>query len=103
MAVSKARPIEWVTTPDHGGLRILRAAYPDAVGFATGFSAYSKTTVLLEEDCDASAFLKAHPEIEFKTLPDVGYDYVNRSDGPSRTWAQLRDAANMTPGTRKSA
>lgn len=63
--------MHWIIDPGHGWLEVPLADYPDAIEHGTGFGYYAKDTgtVYLEEDCEAPAFLRAHPEIEWQAIP----------------------------------
>jgi hypothetical protein len=73
---------QWVIDPNHAWLAVSLEAYPDAVEYGTGFGFVdSKASVIyLEEDCEALAFFRAHPEIDPSDLPEQGYE----SDAPCR-------------------
>lgn len=62
----------------HGWLEVSLRQFPDAVECGTGFGYLDATggTIYLEEDCEAAAFLKAHPEARERI-------YVEHYDGES--------------------
>lgn len=62
----------------HGWLEVSLRKYPDALEYGTGFGYLDAEggTIYLEEDCEAGAFLKAHPEARQSI-------YVEHYDGDS--------------------
>ena len=69
--------LHWIVDPGHGWLRVDLRAYPDALDYGTGFGyedIKASHCVFLEEDCEAPAFLAAHPEIDWKRVPSTVMD-----------------------------
>ena len=64
--------IRFVTDSGHGWLEVSLTEYPDAVDFGTGFGYLDESygVIYLEEDCEAGAFLKAHPEARERIYED---------------------------------
>lgn len=56
--------IRFLTDPGHGWLEVSLKAFPDAVEYGTGFGYLDEWSqvIYLEEDLEAGAFLRAHPE-----------------------------------------
>ena len=48
----------------------LRVPLTEVLPFGTGYGYMDKTYAYLEEDCEATAFLNAHPEIDFNSIPE---------------------------------
>lgn len=67
--------VRWVSDPNHGWLAVSLEDYPDAIEYGTGFGYMNEeaNTIFLEEDCEAVAFLTAHPE-----LVDISEEPSNR-------------------------
>ena len=66
--------MKWYADPSHAWLAVSLKEYPDAIQFSTGFGYISPSgkTVYLEEDCEASSFLRAKG-IDSMTLPEKVY------------------------------
>lgn len=64
--------------PGHGWLAVRLSRYPDAEAMASSFSfliaAAGVRYVLLEEDADAAAVMKAHPELDYARIPVTQLD-----------------------------
>lgn len=60
----------WIIDPGHGWLAVPLDTYPDALDHGTGFGYLAPGYAYLEEDCEAPAFLAAHPEIVGWGLPE---------------------------------
>lgn len=56
----------------HGWLAVPLSVFPDALSFSTGFGFFdrSKRVAYLEEDCEAGAFVEAHPEVSWLDVYD---------------------------------
>ena len=68
----------WIATPGHGYLRVTQEEYNFNKGdfIASNYSYQSKDYIYLEEDCDASDFLKAmHPEEWRNVMHDIPESY----------------------------
>lgn len=73
----KAEDLIFISDAGHGWLKVpLEKGLP----FGTGYGYMDKTFAYLEEDCEASAFLKAHPEIDVNKIPEeyVGDEWDGR-------------------------
>jgi hypothetical protein len=70
--------MRWIIDPGHGWLEVPLADYPDAINHGTGFGYYAKaiSMVYLEEDCEASSFLRSHPEIARDVIPCFFLDHL---------------------------
>lgn len=71
----------WIIDPGHGWLAVPLDKYPDALDHGTGFGYVSPDYAYLEEDCEAGSFLRAHPEIDPRSLPvdNLPGDWAGRS------------------------
>ena len=56
-------PLVFVSDPGHGWLQVPLADYPDALNYGTGYGYVDAEHAYLEEDCEAPAFLRAHPDL----------------------------------------
>lgn len=67
----------WITDPGHAWLEVSLEQYPDALDYGTGWGYHDTRRGLayLEEDCEAPAFLAAHPEIDPRALPVYAFDF----------------------------
>lgn len=64
----------WIATPGHGYLQVTQEEYNFNKGdfIASNYSYQSKDHIFLEEDCDASDFLKAmYPEEWRNVMHDI--------------------------------
>ena len=59
----------WIIDPGHGWLAVPLDTYPDALDHGTGYGYASPKWAYLEEDCEAGSFLRAHPEIDSRSIP----------------------------------
>jgi hypothetical protein len=67
--------MRFITDPGHGWLEVSLVEYPDALVHGTGYGYNAGNgMVYLEEDCEAPAFLKAHPEIDRSSIKSKYYD-----------------------------
>lgn len=73
------------TDPGHGWLEVSTLEFPTAKQHASSFSYVSGTTVYLEEDCDATAFLNTLTE-----------KYTLETRNVSRGYHWIRDLARGT-------
>lgn len=83
--------MRYITDAGHGWLEVSLSEYPDAADFGTGFGYLdaAKGLIYLEEDCEAGAFMRAHPEArEGITLVQV--------DGDSAVRQLPRNESRMT-------
>lgn len=70
--------MRYLTDAGHGWLEVSLTEFPDAVDFGTGFGYLDESygVIYLEEDCEAGAFLKVHPEVRERI-------YTEHYDGDS--------------------
>ena len=80
-----------IADPGHAWLEVPLSMYPDALDYGTGFGYLSDGVAYLEEDCEAPAFLKAHPEIDRSTLIYSPMD----DDWPGRRLPRIPDAGRL--------
>ena len=61
-----------MTDAGHGWLEVSLTEFPDAENYGTGFGYLDESygVIYLEEDCEAGAFLKAHPEARERIYED---------------------------------
>jgi hypothetical protein len=74
-----ANPV-WIVDPGHAWLEVDIRQYPDALQYGTGFGYASGHLAYLEEDCEAPAFLRGHPELDSRSLRVLHFD----DDAPCR-------------------
>lgn len=53
----------WISDGGHGWLAVLLEAYPTAIDYGSGYGYMDNTYVYLEEDLEAVAFLRDHPQV----------------------------------------
>lgn len=72
----------------HGWLAVPLADFPDALDFGTGFGYHdvANGTVFLEEDCEAPAFLAAHPDVSWVEVNDG-------TDSPIRSLPRIAESS----------
>jgi hypothetical protein len=73
--------IIWHVDPGHAWLQVPLADYPGALAYGTGYGYWDEENVYLEEDCEAPAFLVAHPEIDPARISGRRYE----DDAPLRS------------------
>ena len=64
----------WHVDPGHAWLQVPIKDYPGAVSYGTGYGYWDDGNVYLEEDCEAPAFLDAHPEIDPQRIGEKMYE-----------------------------
>lgn len=58
--------MRFIADAGHGWLEVSLEEYPDAADYGTGFGYLdaAKGLIYLEEDCEATAFLRAHIDVK---------------------------------------
>ena len=83
--------MRFISDPGHGWLEVATDKYPDAIEYGTGYGYQNGKYIYLEEDCEAPAFLKAHPEIDRSTIKDV-YQTRTRIRGFAANEPRMKEA-----------
>lgn len=71
--------LHWLIDDGHGWLAVPRRDYPDAVNHGTGYGYVSPDGewYYLEEDCEATSFLKAHKDdVDWRRIADRRVDWA---------------------------
>ena len=79
----------WITTPGHGYLQVTQHEYNFNKGdfIASPYSYQNKDYIYLEEDCDASGFLKTmYPEEWVNVIHDIPERYDENEVFKTACW-----------------